>query len=83
MDLPLVAVLDKPELDSGFSLLKCGFGGVLSRSPLAGLRGGGHERLALSWLALLQLTQAANPTEQAIDLINRDGLFKFWAGAGE
>ena len=52
-DLPLVAVLNKSELDGGFSFLKRGFRGVLGRSHLAGLVGGGHERLSLGWLALL------------------------------
>ena len=76
-------MLDKPQFDGGFSLLERGFSSILSRNHLAGLRGGGHKRLPLGWRALLQLTKAANPTEQAIQLINRDGLFEFWAGAVE
>ena len=54
--LPVITMLDKPELDGSFSLLECRLGRVLSRNPFTGLRGGGHHCLPLRWLALLQLT---------------------------
>ena len=59
------------------------FGGVLSRNPFPGLRGGGHDCLPFGWPALLQLTETADPTEQAIQLINRDRFFEFRTGSVE
>ena len=76
-------MLDQPEFNGGFSLLKCRLGGVLSRNPFPGLRGGGHDCLPFGWLALLQLTETADPTEQAIQLINRDRFFEFRTGSVE
>ena len=50
---------------------------------LAGLGGGRHECLPLRRLASLQRTKAAQPTEQAISLINRDGVLEFGARSVE
>src|SRR5947207_4771813 len=76
-------MLDQPEFNGGFSLLECRLGGVLSRNPFPGLRGGGHDCLPFGWPALLQLTETADPTEQAIQLINRDRFFEFRTGSVE
>ena len=76
-------MLNQAERDRSLSFGKGGLRGVLSRNLFAGLRGRGHEGLPLRWIVLLQPAEGTDPAEQLIDLLLRDSLVEFWAGAVE
>jgi hypothetical protein len=80
-DLPLVTVFDEGEVNVGFPFVECRFGIVVGADPVAGLRGGGHEGLALGRGAILQATKLAEPTEKAIQLVDGNRFLELGAGS--